>query len=161
LGHARWIYDKHRLEVPVQLLLCNDILVVAILKDGRSRLAVMPLPTATLEVLAVNDHWEDDLLHVASPDGGDLTLSFPSTVELSRWKQLFADRSRFCLSSELQGPSILKRTPRTKLEMAVLLQQGNPYEPGGRSLIGSSFNSVSKVGCVMLHWRIAPDDALM
>ena len=145
LGHASWIYDKQLLEVPVQLLLCNDLLAVAVLKDGRGQLAIRPLSALDLEVSELKEHWEEDLLHVSTPDQGELTLSFASSVELSRWHKLLTDKKRLCPSSELHGASLLKRTPRSKMELAELLQQGNPYETDGRALIERSFKSVAKV----------------
>lgn len=147
-------------DVPLQLLLCNDVLLVtATGKDDKHVLVRPPFPRAQLSILELDDYWEDDIMALADSSAPGtinyttpLHIRFASHQEKNTWSDLLHDMTGVTATSSLMGPRFLTTQKRSAHELAVLLGIADPNAKYGAAELAEEFNKVPLV-CLLAGQR--------
>lgn len=142
------------LEAPLQLLLCNDVLLVtATGADGKHVLVRPPFPRGTISVAEHPDHWEDDVMEISDTQSSHgnvncelpLAVAFASQSELVLWLQLLRNQSKVVETNQLTGARLMTGSARSSHELAVLLGVPDSSAKYGISELEKEYASVPKV----------------
>ena len=141
-------------EVPLQLLLCNDVLLVtATGADGKHVLVRPPFPRQSLRVTEHAEIWEEDIMELDDTQGkhgninhdSPLLLAFASDTENNLWMQLLRSKEGTMPTEQLTGARIITSGQRTAHELAVLLEIADPNAKYGTSELEKEYDVIPKV----------------
>ena len=146
----RLVTVRHR----VAMALCNDVVLVCLVKGPSETVCELVLPPIDRRLLSVDGLpvgvASTHAFSIANPGESAVIFETPSAAEKAAWVHMLRDRASVVVTANLRGPRLVPISCNARDDIIAWLDVPDPFSQDGQTALEKEWQGIPAVGGILV-----------